>query len=1023
MEFSQLLEAVKAHLKTHRRVSYRRLKREFKLDDEDIADIRDELVDAQQVASDESNKVLVWGAEETIGDGGNIRSPQHLSERILSQRSSMEGELKQVTVMFCDIANSVSLATLAGAERWHNIMNDVFGVLTRIVHDMEGTVNQYTGDGVMAIFGAPLSVEEHAVKACMAAQHICREMISVSEKIQQEHGFAVEIRVGLNSGEIVVGRIGDDLRMDYTAQGQVIGLASRMESKARHGHALLTENTAREVQGRCELLPQAPVSVKGVTEPMPVFELGEVRSDSNRFSTSFQRGLTQFVAREAEMATLEQALQQAKSGSGQIVGIVADAGTGKSRLCHEFLDSCRARGMSVLQGHAAAHNQQTPLVPMLQVFRSYYGITAEHNAAEARAIIAKRLSGFGLEFAKVIPLVYELLGVTEAETPRLQMDPDAKQRQLFSLLRLAIQGGDPNMGNIVTWIDDIHWLDAASAEFLEQWVDAVADSESLLILSFRPEYSSDWLERPYYQQLDLAPLGMSAVKTMLSDLIGEHPSTVGLADLIFQRTAGNPLFCEEMVRSLRESGQLTPVNAGFALLTSLPKLTMPASVQALLASRIDKLTAKDKELLQIAAIIGREFTQLLLFACTDQPADDLLASLNELQKNAFIEPIESGANSFLQFRHALIQEVAAHSLLKQKRNDTHGRIAKAIETFYPNQQDAKAANHWEHADEPLLAAKAWQRAAAQIAGSNRNEQMLCLRSVLRLTEALPMSEAKLGLRLQALGELIAAGGWRFNMSDDELTTMATEAVELAEAAKLHDMAMLIRSGHSASLGMMRGDVQAWGKSIDLLVGNMQGVSPETEGAILGNYSYSLYARGQLETALRHARRGWEMAGDDASFGQASGFSVLVTCLNNGVTAYSAAGSPDEALNCNNRGLQVAESNQLTEELIWHKANRSEIISIGDYSPTDPAVREAAIHAEKALEMAEQRASDFTRAVAYRGYAISRMLLQDYPAAEQAVVKCLVHCRERQAHLEVEARCLALLSGAQYRQGKSNEAIE
>ena len=340
-------------------------------------------------------------------------TPKHLADKILQSRSALEGERKQVTVLFADVKGSMELAEQLDPEEWHRILERFFAILTEGVHRFEGTVNQYTGDGIMALFGAPIAHEDHAQRACYAALHLRDELARYTTEVKREYGISFSTRMGINSGEVVVGSIGDDLRMDYTAQGHTVGLAQRMESLASPDSCYLTSATAALAGGYFALENLGEFRVKGVVEPVHVHRLIGVGTARTRFDISRAKGLSRFVGRTTDMRTLDDAVMQTAAGNGQVVGVVAEAGAGKSRLCFEFLESCRARGMRVYEGHAVAHGKNIPLLPILELFRAWFGITSQDDARSAREKIAGRMVVLDESLAETLPLLYDFLGVAD----------------------------------------------------------------------------------------------------------------------------------------------------------------------------------------------------------------------------------------------------------------------------------------------------------------------------------------------------------------------------------------------------------------------------------------------------------------------------------------------------------------------------------------------------------------------------------------------------------------------------------
>jgi len=533
--------------------------------------------------------------------------------------------------------------------------------------------------------------------------------------------------MGINSGEVVVGTIGDDLRMSYTAQGHTVGLAQRMETLASPDTCYLTATTAALAGGYVRLEDLGAFRVKGVTEPIHVHQLVGTGAATTRLDVSRARGLSRFVGRDADMATLEAALAEAQAGHGQVVGVVAAAGTGKSRLCWEFAERCRARGVTVNEGHAVAHGKTIPYLPVLEVCRAYYGIGDRDDEATVRDKIAGRLLLLDEGFRDVLPVMFEFFRVPDPERPVPRMDPEAKLRQIFAALRKIIQ--DPRVGaqRVFALIEDLHWLDPASEAFLAQWVDAIAESSSLLVVNFRPEYRAAWMQKSYYRQIPLAPLGADAIRALLADLLGSHPSTHGLGDDIHARTGGNPFFIEEVVQGLIESGHLEGKHGAYRLVTPIQRLDVPPSVQALLSARIDRLAESEKQVLQTAAVIGKEFEEPILrqvLAAIGRASlanGHLAGALETLKTREFLYETALFPVAAYAFKHPLTQEVALGSQLQERRRTIHAAVARAIEATHREKIDEQAAllaHHCAEAGQAMSAAEWHGRAATFIARSN-----------------------------------------------------------------------------------------------------------------------------------------------------------------------------------------------------------------------------------------------------------------------------------------------------------------
>jgi adenylate cyclase len=381
-----------------------------------------------------------------------------------------------------------------------------------------------------------------------------------------------------------------------------------MEALASPDSCDPTAATAAHAGGNFALEDLGEFRGKGVAEPVQVHRLIGLGAARTRFDVSRARGLSRFVGRAADVRTLEDALEQSAAGNGQAVGVVAQAGTGKSRLCFEFLERCRARGLRVFEGRAVAHGKNIPFLPILEVFRAYFGITSEDDDRAAREKIAGRMVVLDQKFAEALPLLFDFLGVADPGRPAPRLDPEARQRQILAVMRQVIQSvaeGRPT----VTLIEDLHWIDDASGEFLEQMVEAQSGSQRLLLLNFRPEYHAEWMQKSWYRQIPLTPLGPEAIGELLADVLGSDPSIAALTEPIHARTGGNPFFTEEVAQTLIESGHLEGERGAYRLVTPIERLEVPANVQSVLAARIDRLPEREKRLLQIASVIGKDFPE------------------------------------------------------------------------------------------------------------------------------------------------------------------------------------------------------------------------------------------------------------------------------------------------------------------------------------------------------------------------------------------------------------------------------
>jgi class 3 adenylate cyclase len=659
-------------------------------------------------------------------------TPNHLAERILNLRSAIEGERKQVTVFFVDVKESLHLAGRVGPEDWHRILDRFFAILADGIHRFDGTINQFTGDGVMALFGAPLAHEDHAQRACHAALQLREQVRLYAQELKRARGLTFAVRMGLNSGEVIVGTIGDDLRMDYTAQGHTVGLAARMQQIAEAGAIYLTAHTASLVASFFTLEPVGRVRIRGVREPVRTFALVEAKPIHTRLEASRARGFSSFVGRADEVATLEAALSRAVAGHARVVGVVGAPGVGKSRLCQEVVDRWRAEGLTVAEAHCPAHGRALPYATLLELLRSFFAIPADERAATSRRRVRVRLRGLHRGLEGELPLLLDFLGLPDPKRPPPVLDAAGRRARLSACVCRLLQTQSASAPTVVL-VDDAHWIDAESNAILAQLVEAVGWTRTLLLLNFRPEYAADWMRVSYYQQLALAPLASDGADALLHALLSDEEALAAVGAVIKERAAGNPFFIEEIVQALVDQGVL--VRAGPARATTgtgertrlrlaqpIGELRIPATVQSLLAARIDGLPEPVKYVLQGAAVIGKRFGEpvLRLALETDAAASglsavpDLASALRTLERADLIRAEPCDGPSEYSFKHPLTQEVAYSSQLQETRTRKHAAVARALEIVHADRLGEYAAlltHHWAAADK-RYEAQLWRGRAA-----------------------------------------------------------------------------------------------------------------------------------------------------------------------------------------------------------------------------------------------------------------------------------------------------------------------
>ena len=640
-------------------------------------------------------------------------TPRYLAEKILTSRPALEGERKQVTVLFADMKGSLELLADRDPEEARKLLDPVLERMMEAVHRYEGTVNQVMGDGIMALFGAPLAHEDHAVRACYAALAMQQAIRRYTVEIRREHGIEVQVRVGLNSGEVVVRAIGSDLRMDYSAVGQTTHLAARMEQLATPGSTRLTAETLRLAEGFVEVVPIGPVPVKGMASPVEVFELAGPSATRTRLQAAAARGLTRFVGRTQELDHLRQALEKARGAQGQVVAAVGEPGVGKSRLLWEFIHSHRTQGWLVLESSSVSYGKASAYLPVIDLCKSYFRIEARDDARSIREKVTGKLLTLDESLRAMVPGFLSLLDVPTDDASWDALDPGQRRRRTIDGLRRMLLR-ESQVQPLCLVFEDLHWVDAETQGLLDALVESLPTARLLLLVNYRPEYSHGWGSKTYYSQLRLDPLPAESADELLRTLLGEDEALEPLKRLLVERTEGVPLFLEESVRTLVETGALAGERGGYRLARPFDTIQVPATVQAILAARIDRLPPEDKTLLQTAAVIGKDVPFALWQAIADTPEETLRQCLGRLQAAEFLYETALFPELEYTFKHALTQEVAYGGLLQERRRDLHARIVRAFETLYPGRAGERSSWLTLHA----FRGEVWDRAVAYLRGSD-----------------------------------------------------------------------------------------------------------------------------------------------------------------------------------------------------------------------------------------------------------------------------------------------------------------
>jgi class 3 adenylate cyclase/tetratricopeptide (TPR) repeat protein len=739
---------------------------------------------------------LQCGQAVAAGPEASVRSPapetytpKHLAEKILTSKAALEGERKQVTVLFADLKGSMELLADRDPEEARKLLDPVLERMMEAVHRYEGTVNQVMGDGIMALFGAPLAHEDHAVRACYAALRMQETVKRYSEELRRSHGIEVQIRVGLNSGEVVVRSIGSDLHMDYTAVGQTTHLAARMEQLATPGSIRLTADTLRLVEGYIEVKSLGPVPIKGCGAPVEVYEVTGAGAVRSRLQAAAARGFTRFVGRDAEVEQLRKALDHSRAGHGQLVATVGEPGVGKSRLFHEFTHSHRTQDWLILESGSVSYGKATSYLAVIDLLKGYFKVHDRETHREIREKVTGKLLTLDRALEPTLPALLALLDVPVDDAPWQALDPSQRRRlTLDAVKRLLLR--ESQLQPLLVIFEDLHWIDSETEALLDGLVESLPTARLLLLVNYRPEYQHGWGSKTYYTQLRLDALPPESANELLLALLGTDATVEPLKPVLIARTGGNPLFLEESVRTLVETHALTGERGALRLVRPLDTIDVPATVQAILASRIDRLGPQDKQLLQTASVIGKDVPFALLLAIAELDEEDLRRGLARLQTAEFLYEARLFPDLEYTFKHALTHEVAYGSLLQERRRALHALIIHAMERLYAE----RVVEHVERLAHHALHGELWEKALAYLrqSGSRAIERLAFPEAAAYLEQALAAAarlprgrevleqsiDARIALRLVLfnLGE--------FDRVRDHLSQAAAIAREIGDQVRL-----------------------------------------------------------------------------------------------------------------------------------------------------------------------------------------------------------------------------------------------
>ncbi|MBI4763916.1 MAG: AAA family ATPase [Deltaproteobacteria bacterium] len=609
--------------------------------------------------------------------------PGNITEKILSQRTRIEGERKQVSVLFTDMAGYTTMSDKLDAEEVYALMDQVYEILIHKVTEYGGTVNEFTGDGIMALFGAPIALEDAPQRAIRASLAIHREIVQFNERKRKEKpGYMpLRMRAGIHTGPVVVGTVGNDLRVTFTAIGDTVNLASRMETLAEPGSTCVSEDTFKLTEGLFRFEGLGEKEIKGKEKPICVYRVIAPSTSRTRFDVSAERGLTPFVGRQRELELLLDIYERAKTGRGQAASIVADAGMGKSRLLYEFRKAIANEQMTFLEGKCLSYSRGVAYQPVIDLLKGNFDIREKDGDLDIREKVRQGLKVLRMDETSTLPYFLELLSIQDSGIDKIALSPDGKRDQIFqALIRLVLRGAE--IQPLIMAIEDLHWIDKSSEEVLKDLMEHIAGMKVMLIFTYRTEYIHTWGGRSFHSQITLNRLSNREALSMVTHLLGTESIAENLQDLILEKTEGIPFFIEEFLKSLKDLQIIHRQDSVYALTRDPKDVTIPSTIQDVILARVDALPEEAKEVLQTGSVIEREFPYPLIQRITLLPERELLTHLSTLKEAELLYERGVFPDSTYVFKHALTREVVYDSILTKKRRGFHATVARTMEHIY-----------------------------------------------------------------------------------------------------------------------------------------------------------------------------------------------------------------------------------------------------------------------------------------------------------------------------------------------------
>ncbi|MHB8268390.1 ATP-binding protein [Bradyrhizobium sp.] len=932
--------------------------------------------------------------------------------------ADVPSERKQATILFADIAGSTARIASLDAEEAMNFLHPIVMVMARAVHRFDGTVLRTLGDGLKAAFGVPQAREGHAVLACHAALAMRTAVAELPD--------APAIRIGLHSGEVVSGKLYSGSVVEQDVTGITVHLASRIEQEAPPGEICLSRDCQTLLGAYCDTEPLGPRALKGIPGPVDIFRLIGLKPAVN--SEHFRgASLTPLRGRATELETLQRALQDTAPGSPRVFGVSGPPGVGKSRLCFEFSEWCRERQIKVLEARAQVHSRATPLLPVLEALRAFFRIEPDMDAELARARIEQTLTMLALPVTEHLPTLTDFLGCAGTESKSPALDPATRRMRLRESIRRIVKASWSQTSVII--IEDLHWLDEASQDFLETWMTAVEGTSVLMVLTFRPDWSPP--SRPaWYRELALPELGLGAVGQVIRDLIGDGPGLDQVVAHVAERSDGNPFFAEELILSLAQSGVLLGERGHYRLAPSgWQNPTLPTTVEAVIGARIDLLSESEKALLQTAAIVGKEFPFEVVRAVIGLPDAAARPLLRRLRAAELIQPRETAMGESFAFRHPLIQEVAFAMQLRSTRTSLHAAVAQAIEAQEWGRRDEFAgllAHHYEAAGNMVAAAMHLQRSARWVGRTNSGRALADWKKIRTMMRDQPRSRENDELRALTGGQLLTFG-WREGMPVEEAKTYVEEALGYARGAgnKRHE-AMLI-AGYGRIIATS-GSADEYVRLVREALAVLDAKANPEEALLLNGLlcQGSMYA-GFVSDALKTISAALNLIDDERpgaagvvlglTVGQMVGFDVRhwIRCLQ--VRALVMLGRFSDA---DERLARLFQADPAEAELLHQGLPHYYAVELAWFrSDTLAATR----HANQLVRIATRAAVPYWLALASFCQGLDASIGGDFTEANSFFQQALDASRRGKAGLEFEARMLAFQADNLMRAGDDERAGE